>query len=168
MATLRVVSLWVGFAAEKAGILGNSDFVWLEAPMAKGDMNEKLAAWLRGRNGSDELATFVIVVALLLVLLNLFLQSLIISIIALVLMVYAWWRMSSRNLEARENENGVFCEFIGPLRPWLRNPARAATEMRSYKHLKCPECGQRVRIPRGKGKIRVRCPKCQNKFEART
>lgn len=136
--------------------------------MAKGDFNKKLADWLRGRNGSDELATCAILVALLLVILNIFVRSFIVSVIALVLMAYSWWRMSSRNLEARENENGVFCEFIGPLRPWLRNPSRAAAETRAYKHLKCPECKQRIRVPRGKGKIRVRCPKCQHKFETRT
>lgn len=136
--------------------------------MAKGDMNSKLAEWLRGRNGNDELSTCVLILALLLVIINIFTRSFILSVVALALMAYAWWRMASRDLESRENENGVFCEFIGPVGPWLRNPVRAAKEVRAYKHLKCPECGQRVRVPRGKGKIRVRCPQCQQKFEART
>lgn len=136
--------------------------------MEKKGFEQKLAAWLRGRNGSDELATCAIVVAFILVILNIFVRSMVLSIIALVLMVYSWFRMASKNLEARENENAVFVEFIGPLRPWLRNPAQAMAETRSYKHFKCPECGQRVRVPRGKGKIRVRCPKCHEKFEARS
>lgn len=136
--------------------------------MAKNDMNQKLAAWLRGRNGADELAMCAIILALLLVVLNIFVRSLVLSIIALVLMAYAWFRMTSRNLEARENENAVFAEFLGPVRPWVRDPARAFSEARAYKHFKCPECGQRVRVPRGKGKIRVRCPKCHEKFEARS
>lgn len=135
--------------------------------MAKGNMEQKLAAWLRGRNGSDELSVFSIAVALLLVLLNMFVNSIILSVIALVLVAYAWWRMSSKDLESRENENGVFLEFIGPMRTWLQNPAQAVGEARAYKHLKCPECGQRVRVPRGKGRVRVSCPKCHNKFEAK-
>ena len=136
--------------------------------MPKSGFGDKVAQWMRGRNGSDELATFVLGVALVLVIINVFVRTVFLSLVALGLMGYAWWRMSSKNLEARENENGVFCEFIGPLRPWLRNPGRAFAEARAYKHLKCPECGQRVRVPRGKGHIRVKCPQCHNKFEART
>ena len=136
--------------------------------MAKGDMGQKLENLMRGRNGSDELSTCTLFLALVIVIANFFARSIVLSIIAVVLMVYSWWRMSSRNLEARENENGVFTEFLGPVRPWIRNPARAMSEARSYKHFKCPECGQRVRVPRGKGKIRVRCPQCSHKFEARS
>lgn len=136
--------------------------------MAKGNKEQNVADWLRGRNGADELATFMLVLALIFVIINIFVRSLILTILAVLLMGYSWWRMSSKNVEARENENGVFCEFVGPLRPWLRSPARAIAETRNYKHLKCPECGQRVRVPRGKGKIRVRCPQCHEKFEARS
>ena len=136
--------------------------------MANKDWQRKVAEWLRGRNGSDELGTFISIIALTLIIVNLFLRSFILSIIALVLVVYTFWRSLSKDLEARENEDGVFCEFLGPVLPWLRNPAQAASEARAYRHFKCPECGQRVRVPRGKGKIRVRCPKCSTKFDART
>ncbi|MBO7674417.1 MAG: zinc ribbon domain-containing protein [Atopobiaceae bacterium] len=135
--------------------------------MARGDMERKLAEWLRGRNGTDELSTCALVLAVVLVGLNILLRSFVVSVIALVLMAYAWWRMSSKNLEARENENGVFVESLGPLRPWIRNPAKAMAEARAYKHIKCPECGQRVRVPRGKGKVRITCPKCRHTYEAR-
>lgn len=134
--------------------------------MAKGDMEHKLAEWLRGRNGSDELSTCALVVAIVLVAANMLLHSFLVSVIALALMAYAWWRMSSKDLEARENENGVFVEFLGPMRSWVQSPAQAVAETRAYKHIKCPECGQRVRVPRGKGKVRITCPKCHNTFES--
>ena len=35
-------------------------------------------------------------------------------------------------------------------------------------HLTCPDCGQRVRVPRGKGKIRITCPNCKSKFDAQS
>lgn len=136
--------------------------------MANGEKGQKLAEWLRGRNGSDELSTCAIIIAFVLVITNIFLHSFVVSIIALVLIVYALFRMTSGNLEARENENAVFAEFLGPVRPWIRNPARAFSEARTYKHLKCPECGKRMRVPRGKGKIRVKCPECQHKFETKS
>ncbi len=136
--------------------------------MNRGGTQNKAANWLQGRNGSDELSTCALIVALILIVINLFVKSLVLNIIAIILMAYAWFRMISKNLEARENENGVFCEFLGPLRPWIRNTVQAFAEARAYKHLKCPECGKRVRVPRGKGKIRVKCPQCHEKFEARS
>lgn len=135
--------------------------------MSKGDMDRKLVEWFRGRNGSDELAKCVLLVAFVLVIANFLVRSVIISILSTLLMAYVCWRMISKDLEARENENAVFCEFLGPMRIWVQDPKSAASEFRAYKHLKCPECGQRVRVPRGKGKVRVRCPQCEHKFETR-
>ena len=136
--------------------------------MSKGDFSERLAAWMRGRNGSDELGTFAIVLSLVLVVINLFARTFVLSILALVLLAYAWWRMSSKNLQARDRENRAFASLLGPVRPWLRNPAAALAEAKAYKHLKCPECGRRMRVPRGKGKLRVKCPQCHEKFITRT
>lgn len=136
--------------------------------MAKGNFERKMAEWMRGRNGSDELATCALLLAFILVLLNLFLRTIFLSVIACALLAYAWWRMASKNIEARENENGVFCEFLGPARPWVRNPVAAAQEAKQYKHFTCPKCQQRIRVPRGKGNLRVRCPKCQERFKVRT
>lgn len=136
--------------------------------MAKGNANNKINELLRGRNGSDELSVFCLVLALLFLIVNIFVRSIFFTVLSLVLIGYSAWRMFSRNLEARENENAVFSDFLGPVRPWLRNPARAASEAREYKHFKCPECGKRMRVPRGKGKIRIRCRECGHKFEARS
>ena len=52
--------------------------------------------------------------------------------------------------------------------PWLRDPAAALKESQQYKHLQCPHCGQMVRVPRGKGAIRVTCPRCHEKFDTRS
>lgn len=136
--------------------------------MANKNRMRALAEWLAGRYGYDELSVVLVAVSFVLLLANIFLQSIIVSGIALALMVFVGWRALSSNREARENENGVFCEFLGPVRPWVSNPAAAMREARTYRHLKCPECGKRVRVPRGKGKIRVKCPQCGNKFEARS
>lgn len=135
---------------------------------SQGGLRQKLAAWMEGRNGSDELGTCVLAIALILLVLNLFFHTFVLSIVALFLAGYSCWRLSSRDVEARETENVVFLDFVSPLMPWLRNPGGAAKELRKYKHLTCPECGQRVRVPRKKGKLRVTCPSCQAKFEAKS
>lgn len=136
--------------------------------MAEGGFESRMRAWLDGRNGADELATFMIICALVVVIANIFLNTVFLSVLALALMLYAWWRMSSKNVEARMRENRAFAELMGPVRPWLKNPGRSISEARSYKHLRCPSCSQRMRVPRHKGRLRVRCPKCKATFEART
>ena len=136
--------------------------------MAKQDFNERIQSWLTDRNGSDELASVAIFVALLLVVINIFANTLTISCISLGLLGYAWWRMCSKNVAARRRENEAFTRLLGPVAPWVRNPPAALREHKEYRHLVCPKCKQRVRVPRGKGKLRVKCPKCQEKFDART
>ena len=41
-------------------------------------------------------------------------------------------------------------------------------ELRAYKHVRCTSCKQKMRVPRGKGKLRVTCPKCRTKFEVKS
>ena len=133
-----------------------------------GDFQQKLAEWMNGRNGPDELGVSVTMLAVVMLLLNIFVQTFVLSIIALLLIGYSVWRLLSRDVESRETENVLFLDFVSPVMPWFRNPGGAMTELRDYKHLACPECGQRVRVPRKKGKIRITCPKCQAKFEAKS
>ena len=134
----------------------------------KQTLGQKIGAWMQGRNGSDALGVCVIVVAVLLLFINLFVKTFILSAFALLLMIYSCWRVTSKDVEARETENSVFLDFVSPIVPWFRNPGGAAKELKAYKHLSCPECGQRVRVPRKKGKIRITCPSCKNKFEAKS
>ena len=136
--------------------------------MANQDWQRKVAEWMRGRRGPDDIAIFCIGLAVLLVIINLFANVGLISLIALALIVYAIFRIQSKNLSARAKENEDFLKAIGPARPWLQNPKAAAAEAKEYKHAKCSSCGQRVRVPRGKGKLRVTCPKCGEKFEVKS
>jgi hypothetical protein len=132
------------------------------------DLRNRLAQWLEGRNGTDELAMACVWLAIVLYILSLILHSAIPTWIALVLLVYAALRMSSRSIAARRRENRLFLSKVGPLGSWLRNPVEAATEAKSYKHLTCPSCGQKLRVPRGRGKMRVTCPKCHESFDAQS
>lgn len=142
--------------------------------MAKGDLNkkmddlqQKMVEWGRGRNGVDELSSSCTNVAVLLVIIDLFAHTSWLSIVALVLLGYSWFRISSKSIPSRRKENASYVKTAGPVVPWLVNPISAARENKDYKHLSCPSCGQRVRIPRGKGKVRITCPKCHERFEGK-
>ena len=136
--------------------------------MASGDWQRKVAEWLRGRQGPDDLATFCVNVAIVVVVVNLFARTSWLGWVALALVVYAMFRIQSKNLGSRARENEAFLNALGPVRPWVQNPRAAWAELRSYKHARCSSCKQKVRVPRGKGKLRVTCPRCGTKFEVRS
>lgn len=135
--------------------------------MAQNDFNRKMSNWMQGRNGVDEIVTLLLWIALVVIIVNIFARTMVLSLITIALLGYAWFRMSSKNIEARRDENQHFLSIVGPFGAWLRNPKAAFTEARTYKHFQCPNCGQHVRVPRGKGKVRVTCPKCHTKFDAK-
>lgn len=136
--------------------------------MAQGDWQQRLAAWMYGRRGPDDLSIFSTNLAIVIVLVNVFVQWAPLAWIGLVLLAYAIFRTLSKNLAARSRENEAFLKALGPARPWVQNPRAAFVELRSYKHVRCTSCKQKVRVPRGKGKLRVTCPKCRTKFEVRS
>ena len=133
-----------------------------------GDLTRRVNEWMRGRNGADALANAFVWVSLLLYIVNIFARLTWLWWLALACLAYAWWRMTSRNIQARTRENEASLSHTGTLRPWLQDTSAAWREARAYKHLKCPKCGQRVRVPRHKGKLLVSCPKCHTKFDARS
>ncbi|WP_322152485.1 zinc ribbon domain-containing protein [Paratractidigestivibacter sp.] len=143
--------------------------------MANGDWKQKVSEarrraveWMRGRRGADDIVYACIYLAFILGVINIFAHWAWMSWLALALLVYGLFRIQSKNLAARSRENESFLKAIGPLRPWLQNPKAAATEAKQFKHVKCSHCGQKVRVPRGKGRLRVTCPKCREKFEVKS
>lgn len=125
-----------------------------------------------GRNGIDQLNIAVLGVSL-----ACWLVSRVLSIGMLrALFYYAFvlaagvciYRALSRNIPRRQAENQRFLERTG----WLRNSRESwqarAEQKRQYKIFKCPSCGVKLRVPRGKGKIRVTCRQCGASFEEKS
>ena len=122
-----------------------------------------------GRYGSDQLNMALLVFAVLVSLINsvlaIFLRGSkiyggivapILSVIVYGLLIYSFIRMFSRNIYKRQRENRRFTQF------WVR------LKDRSNRYFRCPNCKQTVRVPRGRGKICIRCPKCGEKFTRKT
>jgi uncharacterized paraquat-inducible protein A len=119
-----------------------------------------LRRFMEGRYGSDKLNTAILVAALVLVLVYTFLPlglvKTVLWILSYVLMFWAIYRMLSRNTYRRYQENRRFLQFVDGIRD------------REHRYYDCPNCRQRVRVPRGKGKISISCPKCREKFVRKT
>lgn len=131
------------------------------------DLKRKFVEWSYGRNGADELSSACTNVGIVLVILNLFIKLNWLSIVALLLFAYAWFRISSKDITARSKENAQAMKAAGPVIAFLAHPTKTAEEHKNYVHIACPSCGQKVRIPRGKGKVRITCPKCHTRFDGK-
>ena len=112
--------------------------------------------FMTGRYGTDKLNTLILGIGLVLCLVSLFmpfpLVRLILTSLSYVFMGYAIFRCLSRNTYKRYQENRRFLAW------------RSRCKDRTHKYFRCPRCRQQTRVPKGKGKIAITCPKCKERF----
>lgn len=131
-----------------------------------------LARFMYGRNGADHLGMAMVGTAVALSVINVFVRqpavASLLNILATVLMFWALFRMFSRNLPKRRAENAKFLEKIWwPVKRRF-NTARQQKQDKAHKYFTCPNCGTVCRVPRGKGKIVITCPKCRREIHGKT
>ncbi len=123
---------------------------------------------MAGRYGNDKLNQFMMAVFLGCAVLNLFVRNAYVSTVLnsweclLILLVYI--RMFSRNISKRYAENQKYLALENRLRRFWGQKRYLIQQRKEYHIYKCPGCKQKIRIPRGKGKISIRCPKCGEEF----
>ena len=116
--------------------------------------------FMMGRYGSDKLNTALLVAAVVICLVSAFIPFVTIKLGAMILyyglMIWAIRRMLSRNTYKRYQENRKYLQMLERIKD------------REHRYYDCPRCRQQVRVPRGKGKISITCPKCKEKFIKKT
>lgn len=117
-----------------------------------------------GRYGQDELGKFILSLALILLVINLFVKTAALSAAALVLIIYSYYRIFSRDISARYAENKKFLTSLDPLKRKFFSSKNKYDNRKVYKYIKCPKCKFEMKVPKNKGKIRVTCKKCGEKF----
>ena len=117
-----------------------------------------------GRYGGDQLSFFLLVVYLILSLLSGLRYLAFLQWIALAVLAWDLYRMLPRNLPRRRAENAKFMQLAGPAINWF-HLRRTMHRDKEHRYFKCPNCGQYLRVPRGKGKITVNCRNCGVSFE---
>lgn len=134
-------------------------------------MRERLARFMAGRNGNDQFNNFLLLVDLLLLLLaSIFKNSIggFIYPLVLLLLVYIYFRMFSRNVYKRREENGKYMRVKYNFSAALRLRKERWVQRREYKFFICPSCRTNLRVPRGRGKVKIVCRKCGTSFFGRT
>ncbi|MBP1737403.1 MAG: hypothetical protein H6Q60_1284 [Oscillospiraceae bacterium] len=120
-----------------------------------------------GRYGTDQLSLFLLAIYVLFYLIAMFTGLIVFNWIGTVLILAGFFRMFSRNLERRRMENMKFLHLVKPITDWFRI-RRAVHRDREHSYFKCPNCGQRLRVPRGKGKITITCRACGTAFQEKS
>lgn len=136
-------------------------------------MKDKFYRFMPGRYGVDQFAKFTMGVALVSIVLAIFVNTgssagSLLDMLGLVAIVYTYFRIFSRNISKRAQENQKYLSATAKLRQRLNKEKNMMKQRKDYHIYTCPSCGQKVRIPRGKGKIEISCPKCHSKFVKRS
>lgn len=116
--------------------------------------------FMAGRYGTDKLNMVILSAGLVICLISPFVNSvkvqLLLTAVSYGLMIWALFRGFSRNTYKRYQENRKFLQFFERLKD------------REHRYYDCPKCRQVVRVPRGKGRIAITCPRCRERFVRKT
>ncbi len=126
-------------------------------------MRERLSRFMRGRYGNDRFNQFLMIVALVCMVLSMFGLKFF-YLIALLLLVYTYYRMFSRNVYRRTAENQSYLQKERKVKNWFLGQKKAFAQRKTHHIFKCPGCKQKIRAPRGRGRIEIRCQKCGTTF----
>lgn len=132
---------------------------------------QKFTAFMQGRYGMDALNGFLLVLAGLMWLANIFVwgfvPSLVLWLLEAAFIGLAVFRSLSRNINMRSLENRRFRKVYDPVAKWVKFQIRKFKERKDYKYLKCPSCKAQLRVKNQKGEHGVRCPKCRYEFRVK-
>lgn len=129
---------------------------------------------MQGRYGVDDFSRFIMGVALTLIILTMVVTMFnrnvgsILDFLGIAAIVYAYFRIFSRNIQQRYAENQKYLQVTSKFRLRFNKEKNLMKQIKTHHIYSCPGCGQKIRIPRGKGKIEIECPKCHTKFVKRS
>jgi Ca2+/Na+ antiporter len=140
------------------------------------NFRDSINRFLQGRYGTDSLNLFLAILMCVSSLLSIFVWPTglnLLSLLSLLLAVLVIFRTLSRNFQQRRAENQKFLTLTEPIRrkfsTWRRDvSSRKSAASASCKIFTCPTCHQKLRVPKGKGKICITCPKCHSDFVKRS
>lgn len=132
------------------------------------NLGSKMQSFMYGRYGYDELSKAMSICALVCLVLSLFGNLQFLSTIALILWIWTIFRCYSKNLSKRQMERQSYLRFTGRIESWFRTKKRAWSERKTHCYFKCPNCKKTLRVPKGKGKIKITCPECKTQITKKT
>lgn len=116
------------------------------------------------RNGMDQLSRFLLFVALGFSVVGGICRIWVFLVLALGFIIFAYYRAFSRNVSKRYAENQSYLQFVTNLKGSFNRFKLRREDKKTHKIFKCPNCSQKIRVPKGKGSVRIKCPNCRIEF----
>lgn len=126
-------------------------------------MREKFSRFMIGRYGNDRLNQVIMIVAMIALVISFFGPE-IFYLFSLLCLVVVYFRMFSRNIYKRSMENNKYLQWEYKVKQFFAKKKREMQQAKTHHIYRCPSCKQKIRVPRGKGRIEIRCPKCGQTF----
>lgn len=130
-------------------------------------MKDKIRSFMTGRYGTDELNVAIIIIAVVFLILSRFFFHSVFSTLAAVAVIVAFFRMMSKDFDARRNENRNFLPLYGKIAPYISFVKAKFHDKGKNKIVFCSKCKKTLRVPKGKGRITLHCP-CGNSIKIKS
>lgn len=131
-------------------------------------LKDKFIRFMYGRYGIDSFGKFTIWGSLIIMLIAGWTHNNLLSLIAWAGIIYSYYRMFSKKTYKRATENQKYLQMTHGIRTFFYKQRNLMTQRKTHRIYKCPTCKQKIRVPKGKGKIEIRCPKCNTTFIKRS
>ncbi len=128
---------------------------------------DKLAGFMYGRYGADELYKFLTVLFYILFFINIFVRSTVLSFFTLAVFIYSFYRAFSKNIYRRRAENEKYLKIKKSFTGFFTLMKNKWRDRKTHVYKKCPSCKAVLRLPRKKGEHGVRCPSCGKSFDVK-
>lgn len=128
----------------------------------------KLAGMMQGRRGADTLSNFLVIVGIIMLLGSIIPGLDLLSWASFAVLAFALFRTYSKNIAARDRENAAFERLVEKPRKQLSLLNKRWANRKTTRYFKCKGCGQVLSVPRGKGTLRVVCPKCKTETKQKS
>lgn len=127
-------------------------------------LKERLQRFMYGRYGVDALGKLLLGISLVLLVSSWFIPTNIPYFLALACLIYCYFRMFSRNVQKRYKENCTYYRYVNMVKGFFQKQKSYRQQRKTHHIFSCPNCKQKIRIPKGKGKVAIRCSKCGTEF----
>ena len=125
---------------------------------------ERLQRFMYGRYGVDGLGQFLSWGAIIIMILSMLIDLPFLYPLSLVMLVWCYFRMFSKNIQKRYQENCTYYRYVNTIKNFFKKEKSHMEQRKTHHIYSCPQCKQKIRIPKGKGKVAIRCQRCGTEF----
>ena len=130
-------------------------------------MLDKIKQFMMGRYGNDQLNLALIIFGCVLTFFLSLFDVPYLRYLGLIPYIIAVVRMLSKDIGKRQQENLKFLKLSAPWRQFIIKKVKQFQD-KDHRYYQCPQCHQTLRVPKGRGKIKISCPHCSKEFIKKT